>query len=325
MKIKVIRSLIVFAAALAVAAPVSLSAATSSPTPSASPSPAFSQGSLGAASANFDQKMDQLDNQLDSVFANTFRGFGNWFGPNDLGSSIDLRDQKNKYVVRVYVPGTDTSKVNARVENNTLHVTAEGEKNSKNASESERYEQIISLPGPVDASKMKIERKQNLVVINLPKAAGTTAAASPSANPNATPTANSVAAFDQSIVNQMARMQGRMDQIFADAFPNENGLTNGFTSVQLGSAVHVDNQKNKYVVRFYLPDKDLKNVNVKLENNRLRLTASENENEKAKGSESMESGNYEQLMSLPGPVQQKGMKVERQNGTIIVTLPKAKA
>jgi hypothetical protein len=29
------------------------------------------------------------------------------------------------------------------------------------------------------------------------------------------------------------------------------------------------------------------------------------------------------LLTLPGPVQQKGMKVERKDGTIIVTLPKA--
>ena len=46
-------------------------------------------------------------------------------------------------------------------------------------------------------------------------------------------------------------------------------------SLQLGSAVHVDDQKNQYVVHFNLPDKDLKNVNVKLENGQLRLTASE--------------------------------------------------
>lgn len=267
--------------------------------------------------------MDQLDNQLDSVFANTFRNFGNWFGPNDLASSIDLRDQKNKYVVRVYVPGPDTSKVNARVENNILHVTAEGEKTSKNASQSERYEQVISLPGPVDASKMHIERKQNLVVINLPKASGATAAASPAAQPTASPTESNFADFDQSIVNQMARMQGRMDQMMADAFPQSNP-TRGLTTMQVGSAVHVDNQKNKYVVHFYLPDKALKNVNVKLTNGQLRLTASESEDEKAKGEQNIEGGSYEQLMTLPGPVQEKAMKVVRQNGTIVVTLPKAK-
>jgi HSP20 family molecular chaperone IbpA len=38
---------------------------------------------------------------------------------------------------------------------------------------------------------------------------------------------------------------------------------------------------------------------------------------------SIQSGSYEQLLTLPGPVKKNGMKVERQNGTIVVTLPKA--
>ncbi|HEY2802099.1 MAG TPA: Hsp20 family protein [Chthoniobacterales bacterium] len=286
MNSKITRYCLVSAVALTLSAPHFLSAATSSPSATVSPPPAFSPPPLGQTNhfspTNLDQRMGQLDNQLDSVFANTFRNFGDWFGPNNLGSSIDLRDQKDKYVVRVYVPGSDTSKVNARVENNTLHVTAEGGKTRKNSSQSERYEQIVSLPGPVDASKMRIERKQNLVVINLPKAVGATAAASPTASPETSPFENNFAAFDQSIVNQMARMQSRMDQMFRDAFPDENGLTNDFGTMPLGSAVHVDNQKNQYVVHFYLPNKDLKNIDVKLENGQLRLTASESENEQKK-------------------------------------------
>jgi HSP20 family molecular chaperone IbpA len=316
MKTKSIRYSIVSLLTLTLALPA-ISLAAPAPSPANSPS-------LGnSPNTDLDRQMDQLDNRLDSVFANTFRNFGDWFGTNDFGSSIDLRDQKNKYVVRVYVPGSDTSKVNAKVENNVLHVTAQGEQQNKNASEAERYEQVISLPGPVDVSKMQIERKKNLVVINLPKS-GPETASTPIAKAAATPaaSANNFAAFDQSVVDKMARMQGRMDQIFRDAFPADQNLTSGFN--QLGSAMHIDNQKNKYVVRFYLPDNDLKNVDVKLENgNQLRLTASENQNEKTRNATNMESGEYEQLMTLPGPVKKQGMKVERQNGTVVVTLPKA--
>jgi HSP20 family molecular chaperone IbpA len=95
-------------------------------------------------------------------------------------------------------------------------------------------------------------------------------------------------------------MQARMEQIFRDAFPND--LTSGLNTLQLGSAVHLDDQKNKYVVHFYLPDKDLKNVDVKLRNGKLRLTASETESSQQKGMSQMQSGHYEQLMTLPGPV-----------------------
>jgi HSP20 family molecular chaperone IbpA len=135
-----------------------------------------------SASSDLDQKMHQIDNQLDSIFADTFRSFGGWFGASALASSIDLQEQKNSYVVRVYVPEFEISKVNARVENNALHVTAEAAQKENGASQSERYEQIISLPGPVESNKMQIDRKKNLVVITLPKAANTIAATSPSAS-----------------------------------------------------------------------------------------------------------------------------------------------
>ena len=63
-------------------------------------------------------------------------------------------------------------RVNVTVENNLLHVTAEAAQKENGAGQSERYEQIISLPGPVESDKMQIDRKKNLVVITLPKAIG---------------------------------------------------------------------------------------------------------------------------------------------------------
>jgi HSP20 family molecular chaperone IbpA len=111
----------------------------------------------------------------------------------------------------------------------------------------------------------------------------------------------------------MERMQGRIERIFQDAFPND--LTTGFKTIQLNSAVHLDNQKDRYVVHFYLPDKDLKN-------GELRLTASETEKSREQDMKSMKTGQYEQLIMLPGPVKEKGMKVTRKNGTIVVSLPK---
>ncbi len=268
--------------------------------------------------------MQQLDNQLDSVFADTFRGFGNAFSNSAFASSIDLRDQKDKYVVRVYVPDADTSKVNAKVEGNTLQVTASGEEKTTNRSASAHYEQMITLQGPVQSDKMKIERKQNLVVIDLPKATGAQASSAPNASPGVSPFANNFAGVDQNIIQQMARMQRQMNQMFAQAFPaNESGLTNDFNSGDFGSAVHVDDLKDKYVVHFNLPDKDLQDVKVKLENGQLRLTASETAQQQSKDASAFQSGAYEQVMTLPGPVQKTGMKVERENATIVVTLPKA--
>ncbi len=309
MKTFIIRNLIVSAVAMTFAAPELLSAATASPS-AASPSP----------STPLAQRMEQLDKQLDSVFADTFRDFGDSFSNSAFASSVDLRDQKDKYVVRVYVPGSDTSKVSAKVEGDTLHITASGDQSTKNSSQSERYEQVVGLPGPVQADKMHIERKENLMVVSLPKAKEAATAARTKTNPPG----NNLAGIDDALIQQMARMRGRMDQLLADSFPeDEDNLTNNSAAMDFGSAVHVDDQKSDYVVHFNLPDKDLKDVNVQLENGQLRLTASDTENKQNGSASSEQSGAYEQLMTLPGPVQSKGMKVERENGTIIVTVPKA--
>ncbi len=189
MKMKLTRNSIVSALGVALVAPLFLAAA--SPTPSGTPVPTSESRSSGskasappsASSApDFDQRMHRLDKQLDSIFADTFRSFGDWFGGSALASSIDLRDQKEKYVVRIYVPESETPRVNATVKNNVLHVTAEGEQKENGALQNERYEQVISLPGPVESDKMQIDRKGNLVVITLPKATGEIAAASPGAS-----------------------------------------------------------------------------------------------------------------------------------------------
>ncbi len=264
--------------------------------------------------------MDELDRKLDQVFAGTFHSLDKWFGDSGLVSSFDLRDQKHNYVVRLYLPNVDTSKVNARVENDVLHVTVAAEQNKNGTSKTERYEQIVSLPGPVQSDKMQIERKKDLVVINLPKSSSSVASSTQQVQPGVTPRPRDLAGLDQSVINRMSQMQRRMEQLFRDAFPHD--LTTGFHAL-LGSAVNIEDQKNRYVAHFYLPDKDLKNVSVTLDNGQLRLSASENERSQANGASRSESGRYEQVVTLPGPVKQKGMKVERKEGAIVVTLPKA--
>ena len=57
----------------------------------------------------------------------------------------------------------------------------------------------------------------------------------------------------------------------------------------------------------------------------MRLTASEKEaiGGKNTATSGTEMGRYEQMVTLPGPVKEMVMKVDRKNATIVVTLPKA--
>ena len=106
---------------------------------------------------------------MNTIFADTFRSVGSWFGQSTRATSVDLREQNDKYIARLYVPRGDNSKVDAKVENGTLHITAQNEGTVNGKTETERYEQMITLPKPVQADKVKIEKNDDLVVITVPK------------------------------------------------------------------------------------------------------------------------------------------------------------
>ena len=77
--------------------------------------PGVSPLATGSPFANVQLRMHQLQSQLDNVFAQTFRDFGSDFGQSGFGASVDLREQKDRYVARVYLPSGDTSKVNVAI------------------------------------------------------------------------------------------------------------------------------------------------------------------------------------------------------------------
>jgi len=326
-----IKTVIVPAAALAFGWPAAIHARAADETSGASsPAPSASAAASPSASESesLSDTMQQLEKRMDSLFTDTFKNLGSGFEHARFSSSVDVREQKDKYVVRFYVPDADNANINAKLEGNTLHFTAQTTKQDQStASSSQQYEQIITLPGPVQADKMIVDHKQGLVVVTLPKAEQTGATASTSVTPAPS---QAFADWDQQIFREMERMQGRMEQLFRDAFPDENvpQNLNAMNTARFGSAVNVEDQKDKYVAHFYLPDRDLANVNVKVENNQLKLTAkdektTENKNAAGGSFESFQSGNYEQVVALPGPVKADKMKVEKKNGAVIVTLPKA--
>jgi HSP20 family molecular chaperone IbpA len=66
--------------------------------------------------------------------------------------------------------------VNVTVEGQTLKLEAKAEKTEqkeKNGmvfAQKARYSQLLTLPGPVQADKMAVKRKENMLVVTLPKA-----------------------------------------------------------------------------------------------------------------------------------------------------------
>ncbi|HJT82803.1 MAG TPA: Hsp20/alpha crystallin family protein, partial [Chthoniobacterales bacterium] len=175
------------------------SVATATPSPSVSPiatatatepattTPVPTLSPTASPFADVGAQLRDLENRMDSIFADTFRNVGSWFNQETNATSIDLREQNDKYIARLYVPSGDSSNVDAKVENGVLHITAQNQGTVNGKQETERYEQFIGLAKPVNAGDIKVEKKNDVIVVTVPK---TTASAPAVAATTATPAAS---------------------------------------------------------------------------------------------------------------------------------------
>jgi HSP20 family molecular chaperone IbpA len=92
--------------------------------------------------------------------------------------SFELRDRKDHYELRAYLPDAKAWDANVRTDNNqTLHVSVTPRKqktNRENGStarfvELGHYEQLLTTPEPVKATEAKIDRQDKEIVITIPK------------------------------------------------------------------------------------------------------------------------------------------------------------
>jgi HSP20 family molecular chaperone IbpA len=152
----------------------------SSPAPSA-----ISEPSFGKNEWNPIRQMERMQEEIDRAIRNAVKQFelnpGAMMSRSDAGysSSFDLRDRKDRFELRAYLPDAKTSDVNVRIDNDqTLHVGVTQRKEETkstsggNASFTElgHYEQVVTLPEPVKSSEMKVDRHDHEIVITIPKA-----------------------------------------------------------------------------------------------------------------------------------------------------------
>ena len=132
--------------------------------------------------------MERMQEQIDRTIRDATEKFSlapgaPMFRP-DVGysSSFDLRDRKDHYELRAYLPDVNASDVNVKIDNDqTLHVSVKQQKqqtkNTQNGSASiselGQYEQVVTLPEPVKSDQMKIDRHGHEIVITIPKAKST--------------------------------------------------------------------------------------------------------------------------------------------------------
>lgn len=131
------------------------------------------------------RRMEQMQEEIDRAIRNATEQFS--LGPGatafrpDAGysSSFDLRDRKDHFELRAYLPDVDASDVNVKIDNGrTLHVSANHKKQEskrngageESVTELGEYEQMVTLPESVRANDMRVQRNGHEVIITIPKA-----------------------------------------------------------------------------------------------------------------------------------------------------------
>ncbi|QIF02850.1 hypothetical protein [Roseimicrobium sp. ORNL1] len=128
------------------------------------------------------QRMEQMRRDMDRAFEDSFNAFKfiptykDIFDEYRFGSTYNVEDKGESYEVRIFLPDRAMENVIATVEGQTLQIEARSESSSAGLKSNDRevhraaYTQRISLPGPVDRAKMKVEKKERMMVVMLPKA-----------------------------------------------------------------------------------------------------------------------------------------------------------
>ncbi len=130
---------------------------------------------------------------------------------------------------------------------------------------------------------------------------------------------------------QIQSMQARMNQEFNDMFQQfraqpQFNVVEGNPNYAL--SLNVQDRKDHYEVRAYLPDAKASDVHVSLDDGQtlkvdVNTKQSKSSAQKNETSQMAEWGQYEQMIQLPAPVKADQMKIKREGHELLITIPKA--
>jgi len=274
-------------------------------------------------SSGFVEKMKQWEDEMSRKFHDTFKNL--WADSKEkplTTASADLREQKDNYIVRLNLPYRNLEKVEVKLDGCTLHIVAPAE------NQAARYEQTITLAGVASDAPLVIDRreKENLIVITVPKSCAPAKAVPPTALPD--PFNMPLSDWDREVFGRMEEMQRQMDQVFKDSFgefqrfPQFKGF---FDEPRFDSMFDLQTQGDNYVIRAYMPERDMDNVTVTVKDQTLKIAAKAESSANRKGQPQImtQKADYSQIIMLPGPVNGDKMKIDKKEGMLVITLPKA--
>lgn len=195
----------------------------------------------------------------------------------------EYRERSDRYVLQLFLHGHTVETVHVRLEGTRLTFT------TPEAPGVAAYEQQLTLPAAGDPSGLRIHRGQGRLVVVVPKAGHTlppgaeNAAAGPSAK----------------------QVQEQMNRIFEEFFSEEAS-----PSTVPEPSIRTEETGGTVIFRTTLPDPSVPDIDVTIENQTLRVRAGG-------------PAGLDRSIPIPGRVRAAEMTVERRNGELVVTIPKA--
>jgi HSP20 family molecular chaperone IbpA len=228
-----------------------------------------------------------------------------------LGGISVEQDQKS-YVVTI----PDAQDARARLNGDTLQVRTQDRKSGLQS------EQNLILPEADPAAQPQVSRQNGNLVVTVPKRTSQTLTVGPSLA--------LTAGFEQDLFARMEAMQRRMDALFEGFFGDEGffgamprlGSLPALGTRRTNPGVQWDLQDKggSYVVRAENLNPEKQNINVAVDNDRvLKITAQQEDS----AANSRSFSKFTQAFTLPGPVKSSQMKIDHQDGALVITLPKA--
>jgi HSP20 family protein len=154
----------------ALSAPAPLAGLPDRFTPWVAPGAVNSWDRLNALQQEMDQMFNQTLSQLSPEGPALVGGFTN--------ANIDLREQKDAYLLRADMPGADKASIKVNVEGRV--VTISGERTALTESDSDhsvvrrenraQFIRTVQLPGPVKAAEVDAKYDNGVLTLTLPKA-----------------------------------------------------------------------------------------------------------------------------------------------------------
>jgi len=130
-------------------------------------------------------EMQSMQDRMNSMFGDAFGrfsnspDFGNIFESQSFTPNIDIRDEEDRFIVKIDLPGADASNVDITCEEHQLKISgsidqlqAEHQDGSllRRERRSGRFSRSIPLSAPVEADKMKTEFDKGVLTVTIPKA-----------------------------------------------------------------------------------------------------------------------------------------------------------